>query len=38
MRADWTKEDLQLIQRSELFFTAEQGALIRSRTAGSQQQ
>jgi hypothetical protein len=37
MRADWTKEDLQLIQRSELFFTAEQGALIRSRTAGSQQ-
>jgi hypothetical protein len=37
MRADWTKADLQLIQRSELFFTAEQGALIRSRTAGSQQ-
>jgi hypothetical protein len=37
MRADWTKEDLQLIQRSELFFTAEQGALIRSRTAGSKQ-
>jgi hypothetical protein len=37
MRADWTKADLQLIQRSELFFTVEQGALIRSRTAGSQQ-
>ena len=37
MRADWTKADLQLIQRSELFFTAEQGALIRSRMAGSRQ-
>ena len=37
MRVDWTKEDLQRIQWSELFFTAEQGALIRSRTAGSRQ-
>jgi hypothetical protein len=34
MRADWTKEDLQLIQRSELFFTAKQAALIRSQVAG----
>ena len=38
MRADWTKADLQLIQRSELFFTAPQGELIRRGLAGSRQQ
>ena len=38
MRADWTKADLQLIQRSELFFTVPQGELIRRGLAGSQQQ
>jgi len=35
MRANWTKKDLQLAQRSRLFFSAEQGELIRSRTGGS---
>jgi hypothetical protein len=38
MRADWTKADLQLIQRSELSFTAEQGELVRIRTAALKQQ
>ena len=38
MRADWTKADLQLVQRSLLVFTAEQGECIRSRMAGSPQQ
>ena len=35
MRADWTKADLQHIQNSQLFFTADQGELIRSQIAGS---
>ena len=35
MRADWTKADVQLVQRGELFFTAEQGELIRTEIAGS---
>lgn len=37
MRRNWTKEDLQLAERRELFFTAAQGALIRRGLAGSQQ-
>ena len=35
MRADWAKADLQLIQRIELFFTAEQGELIRRQITGA---
>ena len=38
MRAHWTKADLQLVQRSELFFTAEQGELIRNRITNVRQQ
>ncbi len=37
MRAKWAKADLQLAQRGQLFFTAKQGELIRSRMAGSRQ-
>jgi len=33
MRAKWGKADFWLAQRSQLFFTAEQGELIRSRMA-----
>jgi hypothetical protein len=35
MRANWSKADLQLAQRSQLFFTAKQGELIRSRMAAA---
>lgn len=38
MRRNWTKADLRLAQRSQLFFTAAQGELIRSGIAGSRQQ
>ena len=31
MRSSWTKADLRLAQRSQLFFTARHGELIRSR-------
>jgi hypothetical protein len=37
MRADWTKADLQLVQNSQLFFTAEQAELIRIRVAALRQ-
>ena len=35
MRADWTKADLQRIQRTELFFTPGQSELIRLQIAGA---
>jgi len=35
MRAKWAKADFWRAQRSLLFFTAEQGELIRSRMTGS---
>jgi hypothetical protein len=38
MRADWTKADLHLVRRNELFFTAEQAKVIRSKIADSRQQ
>jgi hypothetical protein len=37
MRADWSKADLQLVQRGELFFTTEQGERIRTQIADSRQ-